>query len=195
MDRVAKVKGILLSPGETWAQIRDEEISAGEIYLSYAAVLAAIPALAHFIGICFVGISFLTVHFRAPILSGFGSAIASYVLTMITVYLMALIINGLAPRFDSRRDRLGALKLAVFSATPSWIAGVLLVIPVLSQIAALFSLYSFYLLYVGLPIVMETPRSKMSAYLIIVVIIGIIFSVLISSLIALVFPAGRMGVF
>jgi hypothetical protein len=194
MDRVAKVKGILLSPGETWARIRDEEISAGEIYLSYAAVLAAIPALAHFIGICFVGISFLTVRFRAPILSGFGSAIASYVLTLITVYLMALIINGLAPRFDSRRDRLGALKLAVFSATPSWIAGVLLVIPVLSQIAALFSLYSFYLLYVGLPIVMETPRSKMSAYLIIVVIIGIIFSVLISSLIALVFPAGRMGV-
>lgn len=134
----------------------------------------------------------LGMHFRIPFISGLFHAIISYVLTLVGVYVVAFIIDALAPSFDSRKDILSAAKLAVFSFTPAWIGGIFMIIPALGIITLLASLYGLYLLYTGLPVLMETPKEKTLGYFVVVIIVSIVVSLLINVLARLVLPSGPM---
>jgi hypothetical protein len=89
------------------------------------------------------------------------------------------------------------MKVAVYSYTPAWIAGILGIIPALGLIGVVVSLYALYLLYLGLPRLMKNPEEKSIAYTAVVVVcaivIGIVISVLTSGLLALTGGAGMMG--
>jgi len=51
-------------------------------------------------------------------------------------------------------------------------------------------LYGFYLAYLGLPVVMKTPPDKAGAYLVAIVVIGIIVTVIIGIIVAMVTGVG-----
>jgi hypothetical protein len=96
--------------------------------------------------------------------------------------MVALVINGVAPKFASRKNLTNAFKLVAYSWTPTWLAGILLLLPSLSWLVNLASLYGLYLLYHGLPILMETPKEKVTVYFLSavalsIVLVGFIFSV------------------
>jgi hypothetical protein len=179
MNLVERVKEIILKPQETWEKIKSEETTIKDLYTSYAGILALIPAIANFIGMSLIGSSFMGISFRVPIGTGLVQAILQYVLTLVGIYAVAFIIDALAPSFESKKNMLAAMKVAIFSVTPAWIAGVLGIIPMLSVLAILASLYSLYLFYVGLPILMETPKEKQLGYFIIVIVVTIIVWVLV----------------
>ena len=69
----------------------------------------------------------------------------------------------LAPAFASRRGFDGAFKLAVYSYTPFWLAGIFLLAPGL-RFLVLAGFYGVYLLWTGLPLLMQTPGPKLPAY-------------------------------
>jgi Yip1 domain len=166
MDIVARVQAILLKPKNEWVKIKAESATAAGLFTSYAMVLAAIPAGCQFLGNILVGR-------RLPVVGlyrwGFGralsNAILTYILSLATVYLFALIINELGPNFGSTKNMTNALKLAVYSMTPGWVAGVLYVIPTLWVLGILASLYGLYILYLGFETpLMETPKDRAPAY-------------------------------
>jgi hypothetical protein len=180
MNLVERVKEIILKPNnETWVKIKGEETTIKELYTSYACILALIPAIANFIGMSLIGSSFMGISFRVPILTGLVQAILQYVLTLVGIYAVAFIIDALAPSFDSKKNIVAAMKVAVYASTPAWIAGVLGIIPMLGVLVIIASLYGLYLFYVGLPILMETPKEKVLGYFIVVIVVAIIVSVLI----------------
>jgi hypothetical protein len=196
MDIVFRVKDILLKPQETWLRIKDEPAEIKELFTSYAAVLAAIPAVGSFIGFSLVGMSLLGIHYRMPFFSGIGHLLVSYVFSLVGLYVVGLIIDALAPQFGSRKNPLQAMKVAVYSWTPAWVAGFLLIIPALAPLSMLVSLYSLYLFYLGLPILMETPSDKVIGYVIVTILVSIVVSVIIGSLSSALFgfgPGGMMG--
>ena len=82
MDVVARVKSLLLKPKETWAEIKNEPTTVKELFTSYAALLAAIPPLASFVGLSLIGMSILGFHYRMPFFSGLGHLIVSYVFSL-----------------------------------------------------------------------------------------------------------------
>jgi hypothetical protein len=180
MSLMKRVKGIILKPQETWVTIKGEETTIKDLYTSYAGILALIPAIANFIGMSLIGGSFMGVSFRVPIFTGLVQAILQYVLTLVGIYVVAFIIDALAPSFNSKKNMVAAMKVAVFAFTPAWIAGILGIIPILSILAVLASLYSLYLFYVGLPILMETPKEKILGYFVVIIVVTIIVWVLIS---------------
>jgi hypothetical protein len=104
-------------------------------------------------------------------------ALFGYVLGLIAVYVLALVVDWLAPRFGGRRDRLQALKLAAFAYTPSWLAGLLVIFPWLSILGIVAAIYSLYLLYVGLPVLMASPRERRLGYFLSVLVVGIAVNV------------------
>ena len=181
MNIVERAKAIILKPKETWEIIKAEQTTVRELFTSYAAVLAVIPAAATFIGFSLVGYSLPVGHYRVPVLSGLVHAILQYVLTLVGAYAVAFIIDALAPKFDSRKDLTAAAKLAVFAATPAWVGGALAILPALSPLILIASLYSLYLFYIGLPVMMETPKEKTLVYFIVVIIASIIVSVIIGA--------------
>lgn len=181
MNIVERAKAIILKPKETWETIKAEQTTVKELFASYAAILAVIPAAATFIGFSLIGYSLPGGHYRVPVLSGLVHAILQYVLTLAGAYAVAFIIDALAPKFDSRKDLTAAAKLAVFAATPAWVGSALAVLPALSPLILIASLYSLYLFYVGLPVMMETPKEKTLMYFIVVIIASIIVSMIIGA--------------
>ncbi len=192
MNLVDRARNIMFKPGETWSVVKNEQTTIKELFVSYAAILAIIPAAAGFIGMTLMGTSMLGIHFRIPFLAGLVHMILSYILSLVGVYIVAFIIDALAPSFSSRKDMLSAVKVAVFSFTPAWIGGIFMLIPMLGILTLIASLYGLYLLYVGLPILMETPREKTLGYFVVIIIVSIVVSIIINVLARLVLPSGPM---
>ncbi len=180
MNLTERVKGILIRPRTEWQTISGETTSIHELYTTYVMILAAIGPVASVIGMAIVGIGLpFAGWFRVPLMTAIVSAVVHYILTLVGVYILAVIIDTLAPTFSAVRSLRQAFKVAAYSFTPGWLAGVFLVIPVLSPLGIL-GLYGLYLLYVGLPILMKAPQEKSLAYTIAVIIAAIILFVLIS---------------
>ena len=96
--------------------------------------------------------------FSSSLLLGclFG-AVFAYVAACATVLVIALIIHLLAPLFGGRRGFDGAFKLAVYSFTPVWLAGIFLILPGL-HFLVLLGFYGLYILWRGLPRLSKAPQ-------------------------------------
>jgi hypothetical protein len=179
MNPVQRVKGILLSPQTEWQVIDAEPTTPAELYRSYIAPLAAIGPIAQIIGYSVFGITVPFVGtYRVPIGSAITSALVAYILTLAGTYILALIIDALAPTFSGQRSQIQALKVAAYSSTASWLAGIFALIPGL-RLLAILGLYSVYLLYVGLPIVMKSPREKAMGYTVVIILAAIVLFMII----------------
>jgi hypothetical protein len=180
MDIAQRVQSILLKPKEEWVKIKAESTTAAELFTSYVMILAAFPAVFQFLGNILVGRRLPLVGvYRWPIGRALGNAIVSYALSLAAVYLFALIINELAPSFSSAKTMTGALKLAAYSMTPGWVAGVLYIIPGLWALGLVASLYGLYILYLGFDTpMMETPKVKIPSYMgVSVVVVAVLYVV------------------
>ena len=193
MNLVERVKKLILQPKQEWQVIDGETHTVQGLYTQYVMILAAIPAVCGFIGLSFIGIGIFGATYRVPIAAGVAHMVVQYLMSLGVVYLFALIIDALAPNFGSQKNFNQALKVSAFMPTPAWIAGVFSIVPSLSIIGALLSLYSLYLLFVGLPILMKTPADKAVTYVVVVVIAAIVITVVISALIALTMPGPVRG--
>jgi len=176
MALVDRVKNILLSPRTEWPVIEAEPATVASLYTGYIVPLAAIPAICQAIGMSMIGITipFVGTHYRTPIVTAITSAVVMYVFSLIAVFIVALIVNGLAPTFGGTKNQVQALKVVAYSYTASWIGGILSLVPAISIIGVLFGLYSLYLLFLGLPVLMKSPPDKSVGYTVVVVICTII---------------------
>lgn len=180
MNLVERVKGILLKPKEEWQTISGETTGIPELYKTYIMKLAAIGPVASIIGMSMVGVSLPRMgSFRIPITTSIASAIVHYILTLVSVYILALVIDALAPTFSGEKNTIQAFKVAAYSYTPGWVAGIFTLIPSLSPLGIL-GLYGLYLLYLGLPILMKSPKEKSLGYTIAVIIAAILIFAVVS---------------
>lgn len=185
MNLVERVKAILLSPKTEWEVIDGERPTTQELYTRYIMPLAAIGPVAQLIGTTVFGVPLPFVGtYRAPIGSAITMAIVGYLLSLAGTYVLALIIDALAPTFNARRSGIQALKVATYSMTATWVASIFGLIPALS-ILGLLGLYSLYLLYLGLPVLMKAPREKAASYSAVVIIIGIVLWMVIAAVAAM----------
>ncbi len=173
---IESVKDILFNPKATWIKIKDEPGGFAHVLTSYAVPLTVIPAFFGMLGYSFVGIrsGFSHIVYRIPFHMAFLWALVYYVLTLIGLYLVGIIINALAPSFNSKQNAVNAFKVAVYAYTPAFVAGVLYIEPTSGMLVFLLSLYGVYLLFLGLPVMMETPKEKVMGYLIVVIIVVIV---------------------
>ena len=189
MNLVERVKHLLLSPETEWPIIDTEPTTVAELYQQYIAPLAAIGPVAQLIGWSIIGVD----GYRPPFVSTLVTSIVLYVLTLAFTYVLALIVDMMAPSFNGQRNQLQALKVTAYSMTAAWVAGIFAIIPPLSLLMFL-GLYSVYLLYLGLPVLMKTPRDKASVYTGVVLIAGIVVSILVRAVSYCFLPVASAGV-
>ncbi len=188
---IQRIKDIILKPKDTWPQIKAETTTLTQVFTGYALILAALPAFFGLLGLTLVGQSFgpITGFFRIPFTPALVWAIVLYVLILVALYIEGLVINALAPSFGSKQSVTNACKLAVYSSTPMFIAGILNILPALGILVLLISLYSFYLLYVGMPVMMETPKDKLTGYFIVSLIVMIVIYLIVYNIAGAVMTA------
>jgi hypothetical protein len=165
MNLVERAKAILLSPKTEWQVIDGETGDPTYLFTNYVAILAAVPAAAAFIGYSFAGMGVGTALFLAIFL---------YVFYCVGWYVEALVIDALAPTFGGQKNLPAALKVSAYSSTAAWLAGIFQIIPPLA-ILGIVGLYSIYLLWLGLPMLMRTPADRATAYT--AAVIGIMIAI------------------
>jgi hypothetical protein len=190
---VRRAMDILLKPKEAWPVIAAEPATTKSIYVPYVVVLAAIGPFASLIGGQLIGFQALGVTWYPPIGAALTSAILSYGLTLATVFVLALVIDGLAPSFGGQKDQIQALKVAAYSGTAAWVGGVFGLFPMLGLIGLLFALYGLYILYLGLPVLMKVPQDKAAAYAAIVVIVAVVLFLIIGAVVSSITAPSLLG--
>lgn len=170
---ISRVTNILLRPAQEWEVIRAEPSSVQSLFVGYAVILAAIGPIAELIGGQIFGISFLGVTWRPDLSAALAGAVVGYVTSLAGVFLLGLVIEALAPTFGGSKDRLLAMKVAVYSWTAAWLAGIFGLVPALG-ILALLGLYSLYLLYLGLGRLMGAPPNQALVYTLVTIVVAVV---------------------
>jgi hypothetical protein len=176
---IDRAKAILLKPNEEWSRIDVEPSTIGDIYRGYVIPLAAIAPVCGLIGMQVFGLSLFGITYRPSIGSAITTAVIQYAMALAMVYVLAVIIDVLAPNFSGTSNRTQAFKVAAYAATAGWVAGILGLVPSLAALAILGSLYGLYLLYLGLPKLMKTPQDKAVSYIVVIIIVWIVIAVVI----------------
>lgn len=194
MNIVERAKNILLKPKEEWEVIKTEDTTVNALFTQYAVILAAIPAVAGFLGYSIFGLHAGFKTFRMPIGTSFGWAVITYVLMLAGIYLIGFLIDVFAPTFGSTKNMVQSMKVAVYSYTATWVGGIFYIFPVLSFLVMLASIYSLVLMYMGLKRVKDVPQDKMLGYFITVIVVAIVVYLIIGAITsALIFSGYAMG--
>jgi len=179
---ISRAKSILLTPRAEWQVIAAETDTIPGIYTGYIMILAAIPALKLLVSSRFLGASILPI------------AITTYVLSLAGTFLVALIVDALAPTFGGQKDRVQALKVVAYAYTASWVAAIIGIVPGLGLLSALAgAIYGLYLLYLGLPFTMKCPAEKSLGYTVVTVIVVIVVSIVLGLIMRSIGGFGAFG--
>ncbi|HEV2865816.1 MAG TPA: Yip1 family protein [Allosphingosinicella sp.] len=180
---VDRVKNILITPRTEWAVIAAERSSIQQIYTTYVLILAAIPPIAGIIGAMLFVPRIGGVSYGAPIGYLIAMAVFGYVVSLVIVFLMALIIEALAPSFGGTKDRLQAFKISAYASTPVWVIGILSLFPPLALLVWLAYIYVAFLIYQGLGPVLRVPEDKSIVFTIVIVVCYVGLIILISAIV------------
>lgn len=191
---IERVKAILTTPKTEWPVAAAEPATVSGLYAGYIAIIAALPMIAGFIKGSLIGTSIFGITVRTPIGMGIVGMVLHYTLTLALVYVMALIINALAPTFGGQKDMVQALKTVAYAWTASWIASIGVIVPWLGWLIALAgAVYAIYLLYLGLPYTMKCPPEKAGGYTAVSIIIAIVLSWIIALIVGGVIGTAAMS--
>ena len=199
MNLQTRVTNILTKPKEEWPVIAGETTDVATLFKSYIAILAAIPPIGTFIGTTLIGVTVpILGTYRVGMAHGLASACLQYVFGLIGVYVASFVIDKLAPTFQSQSSMVQALKLVAYASTPTWVAGVLYIIPMLGILAILAGLYGIYLFYLGVTPCMKTPGEKVIPYMvvsaIVIIIVMVVVGAISTALTAAFFVGPRLGI-
>lgn len=182
MNLADRIKNILVNPREEWPTIAAEPASVQSLYVGYILILAAIGPLAVVLRSMAFGFGL-----------GIPVAVAMYVLTLAAAFLVALIVDALAPTFGGEKDIVASLKLVTYSLTAAWIAGIFRIVPyiggVVGLIAAVYSIYTFYL---GVPPIKKSPVDKAMGYTVVVLICYILLILVLGMVLFPIMTGGDM---
>lgn len=179
--------GILLHPDKEWRAIRNERHSFLQVFLSHVPLLALIPTLAFYYGVTQVGWSAAGGDMvRLTPASAMSLCGATYVALLAGVYILGEFINWMARTYgvedDAEKRHYEGTALAVYVTIPVFLAGIFGVYPDMwvNAIATIIAgCYSVYLIYEGIPILMNIPKERAFMYATSVVTVGLVLMVVV----------------
>ncbi|MCW2350534.1 MULTISPECIES: Yip1 family protein [unclassified Sphingobium] len=193
-----RAKAIILKPKAEWPVIAAETTPSGDIFTNYALPLAGISPIAAFVGGQLFGFGAFGFSYRPSLMGGLSMAVTSFILALVSLFLISFIANKLAPKFGGVGSSRNAFKLVAYSMTASWLAGIFSIMPSLSFLGIL-GLYSFYLFYVGAAPLMKVLPEKALTYTIVTVLCVLVIYIVIGAITATVgrtfgfSPSGSLG--
>ncbi|MBD0365105.1 MAG: YIP1 family protein [Bacteroidota bacterium] len=173
MNLIDRVKNIITRPNLEWDIISNEIPDTNKIITSYVVPLVGAAALAAFIGYSFIGYNAFGFRVRG-INWGIYQTLAVFLVGLLSVFVTAYVVDMLAPSFASEKNFPRSLQLVAYSFTPAWVGRLLAILPPIAFIGALFSIYCFYLMYIGMPKLKRIPPDRLIGYFVVSVIITIV---------------------
>jgi ABC-type Fe3+-siderophore transport system permease subunit len=165
-----RVRGLLLHPKNEWLLVARESTSSGRLFAGYVMPLAALAVLAVLLRFWLVT--------RVSLPRALLMITLTFSFEVVGVCIVALIINSLASFFGGVRNQVQALKVATYAFTPLWLSCVFIPFPSVSLPAQFVGgVYHTYLLYLGLWVLMRSPRDRALGYATTVVLCSILLGI------------------
>lgn len=195
--------GILTHPDREWQRIRNQRQSFWRVYLLHVPLLALIPVLAAYYGVTQVGWRVGSGELvKLTSQSALTLCIGTYIAQLVAVYVLGEFINWMSRTFgveDAPEQRhYEGTALAVYIATPMMLAGAILAYPQLWVVVGVLTLagcYSIYLLYQGIPILMNIPKEQGFIYASSVVTVGLVLLVVMMVTTVIIWDSGMGPVY
>ncbi len=189
MSIVNRAMSMINKPKEEWAIIANEYATVGGLFTGYAAILALLPLIGSILFLGLLGLGATGMGGAAVMGMGLSfiavTAVVSYFVGLGLLWLVSFIVSSIAPSFNGKQDMVQATKLMVYSATPTWLAGIVSGIPVLGILVSLAAIvYAVYLIYLGVKPVLSVPDDKVAGMSVVTVLIYIIASIVVGGIIA-----------
>ena len=126
------IAGILKDPKNEWALIEEEHYSAKTVFLTQISILAAIPAIALYIGVTQVGWSVAGQEpVRLASSSALGSAVLFYFAMWGAVAFIAACMHWMVKTYGGEVSLDECLVLTTVTATPLFLSGISFLLPIL----------------------------------------------------------------
>ncbi|GLS25401.1 Yip1 family protein [Marinibactrum halimedae] len=179
--------GIMLHPDSEWKAIRKERHSFAQVFISHVPILALIPTVSAYFGVTQVGWSLAGEEaIRLSTASAMSLCVLTYFALLMGVYLLGEFINWMSKTYgvrdDAEKRHYEGTALAVYISTPVFLVGFVHLYPdiYLNAFAlAVAGAYSIYLIYEGIPILMDIPKERAFMYASSVVTVTLVLAVVV----------------
>ena len=196
---IQHIIGLFTDPTREWEKIREQFQSGSGSPVGHVLILALVPTISGYFGTTQVG---WRIGVGEPIRitgdSAMSIAIIYYIALLVGVFSIGLVIHLLGKAYEVNKPLPLCIALAAYTATPLFLIGLMQVYPVLwlNMLIGLPALaYTVYLLYSGLPIMMQIPTERGFLYSSAVLAVGLIALVAMLAMTALLWGMGLQPVF
>ncbi|GAB2521237.1 Yip1 family protein [Microbulbifer agarilyticus] len=157
--------GLMVQPRRQWQEIAGLSEKGVNRQIPYVIILALVPALCWYFGTTEIGWNIGgSGEVRTLTNNSALSLVAVFYVTMIlAVVAVGYFIHWMAKTYGAKTHPMKGIVVAGFTATPIFIAGAAGLYPILwldILVATLAVAYAVYLLYVGIPIVMNVSEER-----------------------------------
>jgi hypothetical protein len=155
--------GFFLHPSEEWESVRARNISFGRMVL-HILLLGAIPVVCSYIGTTQFGWQIGTTE-AIKLTTGSAAIIAVlyYIIIIMAVFSMGWMIHWMGQTYGASQPLIRCLVLAAYIPIPLFLVGITQIYPVLwfnLIIGIPAASYTVFLLYLGIPVMMEIPPER-----------------------------------
>lgn len=199
MNLIERVKNMIVSPKTEWEVIDRESATPMSLFKDFILPLAIVGAIAGFIGYGFVGHTVLGTRIGGTLSFGLNQALIGLLSMTFGFFITTHVVDLLAPTFKSEKDLNKSAQLVAYSNTPALAGALLAVLPSIAWLGALFGLYGFYLLYIGLPVIKKTPPEQRISYIVVcILVLLVVYFVLgavLATIVSPIFGVSKMSPF
>ena len=201
MSIIDRAKGILLNPRSEWDEIAKEPATVSDLFIGYAMILAALPAIATILALGVFGIGrdeIAMAGMSTGLVDTIVRTVAGFAVGLGMLYLEALIVKAASPSFNGKSDLIQSLKLMIYASTPSWLIGIaspfLADAPLVGLLLSIGTLaFVVYLIYSGLRPVLDVPQDKVAGFTVVIVLVYVVMIVLVAGVVLWLIGSSMSG--
>lgn len=193
------IMGMLFSPHREWEIIRQAGGSAKACYFKCVFIMGIIPVIAWYFGLTEVGWQLGGRVIRFSQASALQIMVLFYLAILLGVAFLGYMVHWMSKTYDAPRSSVGkGIGIVAYTFTPLFVIGVAGFYPVLWLDILLFSAaaaWAVYLLYIGVPIVLEIPEEKGFLYASAMAAVGLVMCAALLGATVILWDMGAMPVF
>lgn len=191
--------GILLSPNAEWEKIREGDDSIIGHYLKYIFIIGALAPVAWYYGSTAIGWEVGGRLVRLTSDSAMQIMVLFYLSILVGVAGLGLMVHWMSETYEAESSTPAkGIGIAAYTCTPMFIVGLSGFYPILwldMLLGTAAAAYAVYLLYIGVPIVMQIPKERGFLFASAMVAVGLVACATMLGATVILWEMGAMPVF
>jgi hypothetical protein len=182
-ENLKRLKKLLTNPDQTWLEISQEQITVQNMLKYQLLIFALIPVICAFISDAVIGVEMFNKVHRKPVFSSLVNSFLYYLSIIAFVFLLSFGLKVITIFFELKVGFINTFKIIHYSVFPVLFFSLFNLIPGASFLVYLIGVYSVYIFYKGLPILIKNQHDKS---IILTTLLIVLLFIVISMLVVLV---------